>query len=150
MSCIPDMRDENNNYYQGYLNDSDAEYIAGYDYAVEDIFEEFMYNLDVYTNDFRDLGVDLDAFNNTFKDFIEKEYTDDAIDLKDISDTQIRLILTLFRTFQDYAEMKRDDMGASLIESMSDAEFEECKQRYKDGYKNVILRIEEAKEQGEL
>ena len=40
--------------------------------------------------------------------------------------------------------MQRDEIGTGLIDGMDDDEYEECKNKCKDGYKNALLRIEEA------
>lgn len=162
MSYIPDIRDkyepdfrcnktdaekQENAYYQGYLNEKDAEYLAGFDYAVEDTLESFCYNLDIYEDDILEsCEIDFDAFRDAFSTFIEREYTDDELDLDTIDDKQIRLILALFRAFQHYAEMERDEMGTSLIENMEEADYDECRRKCKEGYKNILLRIEDAKE----
>lgn len=165
MSSIPDIRSkfeidfqgnetsEENSYYQGYLNEKDAEYLAGFDYAVEDTLESFCYNLDIYSDALENCGFDEDKFTKFYNDFslfIEQEYTDNPLDIESIEDEQIRLILTLFRAFQHYSEMKRDEIGSSLIEGMEESDYVECRQKCKDGYKNVLLRIECAKEKGEL
>ena len=161
MSYIPDIRDkyepdftgnktdaekQENAYYQGYLNEKDAEYLAGFDYAVEDTLESFCCNLDIYADELEACGFDLEAFNATFNDFIEKEYSDEPMN----EDTPTQIALTLFRAFQHYAEMERDEMGTSLIENMSESEYDECREKCKAGYKNALLRVEEAREKGEL
>ena len=165
MSYIPDIRDkyepdfkgntpeserQENAYYQGYLNDKDAEYIAGYDYAVDDVFESFFYNIDIYADDIEECDVDFEAFEHYFSEFIAREYTDEPLDLDEVGDTHIRLMLTMFRSFQHYAEMERDEMGTGLIENMEESEYDECRKNCKNGYKNVLLRVQEAKEKGEL
>ena len=168
MSYIPDIRDpfepdftgqktdaekEENAYYQGYLNEKDAEYIAGYDYAVEVMFESFFYNLDIYTDEHEDCGFDdqrLASFNRHFSDFIQKENTSEPLDLETIEDSHIRLLLSMYRSFHHYAEMERDEIGTGLIEGMEEADYDDCREKCKQGYKNILLRIQEAKEKGEL
>ena len=166
MSYIPDIRNPieeplykntkggqeevntENDYYQGILSEEDANYLAGFDYAVEDVLEGFLFNLEMYLDDLEECGFDdirLGNFDRHFKEFIEKERSGEPLDLDTIKDTQIRLIFTLFRKFHNYAEMSRDEMGTSMIDSMSDEQYEECKKKYKDGYKNALLRLEESR-----
>lgn len=157
MSYIPNIREiikkpltslgkeEENGYYQGYLDDQRAEFLAGYDYAVEEIFTNFFYNLDVYLDRLDECGFDdvrLDKFSKVFEDFQENE----EFDIENVQDTSVRLLLTLIECFQDWAEMERDEVGVSLIESMSDEEYEECVEKYKAGYKNTLVKREEPKE----
>ena len=137
---------ERNYYYQGYLDEEGANYIAGYDYAVEQTFTNFLYNLNIWLDDFEECGFDdirMDKFNKQFQEFVERESTDNPMDLESVKDCSVKLILTLYRRFQEYAEMERDEVGVGLINSMSDEEKEQCRRLYEDGYKNLLLRLEE-------
>ena len=161
MSYIPDIRAEieeplykgtkgsfeprENPYYQGLLNEEGANYVVGFDYAVEQVAEDFLYNLNLYQDELEECGFDdvrLNKFEGHFSDFLEREFTDAPLDLDTITDTQIRLILTLFRAFSDYSEMVRDEIGVSLIEGMTEEEQEQCRAKFKEGYKNYLLRLE--------
>ena len=156
MSSFPDMREkkeEGNYYYQGYLDEERVHYLAGYDYAVEDMLDTFLYNLDVYQDELDECGFDdqrLRAFEECYTQFIQLEGTNDPLDLETIGDNSIKLLLTFVRCFWHWAEMHRDEMGTSLIDSMSDEELKEAKRKYDSGYKNHILRLEEAKQNGKI
>lgn len=142
---------EPNAYYQGNLDEQSANYLAGYDYAVENVLTEFFQNLISYLDQLEESGFDdqrLKAFDKHFLEFIAKEGTNEPLDLDTIEDTQIRLVLTLIRTFWDYAECQRDEIGVSLIELMDDEERAECQDKCKAGYKNYLLRLETAKQNG--
>jgi len=153
MSHIPDMREkeEGSYYYQGYLDEQSANYLAGYDYAMEDTIDSFFYNLEIYLDELEECGFDdqrLKAFEKHYTEFRQLEGTNDPIDLNTIEDSQIKLVLTLIRGLIDYAEMERDEIGTSLIDSMSDEELKKTVDDYNKGYKNLVLRLEEAKQNG--
>ena len=173
MSIIPNIRDkfvkplfentkvgkemlenpEPNAYYQGNLDEESASYIAGYDHVVEEVLPNFFQNLIMYLDQFEECGFDdqrVSALNNHLTEFLALEKTDTPLDLDTISDSQIRLVLTIIRTFWSYAEMERNDIGTSFIESMSDEERAECQDKCKAGYKNFLSLIQEAKEKGQL
>ena len=173
MSSIPDIRAEfikplynsteagkemtehpkENAYYQGNLDEESANYLAGFDHAVDKTFENFLYNLDVYIDDLEECGFDdqrLHAFNEQLPDFLNREfYSDEPLDLETVKDSQIRLIFTLARKFWEWAEMDRDEIGTGLIESMGEEQLAECTMKRKAGYKNYLLRLEEEEEENE-
>lgn len=164
MSYIPDIRNpkietlykntegakdidgKENPYFQGYLDDKSAEFLAGYDWAIEKIFDSFFYNLDIYADELDEVGFDdvrIKNFDKFYVDFLEKEYTDSPIEIDSIKDSKIALILAIYRAFKDYAEGERDELGVSMIESMSEADYKASRERYKAGYKNAVLRLQE-------
>ena len=141
---------QDNPYYQGNLDEEGANYLAGFDYVVEELLDNFLINLNVYQDDLDECGFDdqrLKAFDRHYAEFIEREFTETPLDLDTIDDNSIKLILTLVRCFKHWAEMDRDEQGTSLIESMDESKLEECTKKCKAGYKNLLLRLEEKKEE---
>lgn len=104
MSYIPDCR-EDENYNEKYLNETDKEYIRGYDYAVEEVLETFFSNIDVY-----DLRVD-----------------GEDIDLGLILENHESILNKLKEAMHEHFESSRDEMITSMIDNMDDKEYEEIK-----------------------
>lgn len=106
MSYIPDCR-EDENYNEKYLNETDKEYIRGYDYAVEEVLETFFANLDCY--DFRVDGEDIDL------GLILENHESITDKLKD--------------AMKQCFESERDQMITSMIDHMDDNEYEQIKEK---------------------
>jgi hypothetical protein len=106
MSYIPDCR-EDESYNEKYLNETDKEYIRGYDYAVEEVLETFFANLDCY--DFRVDGEDIDL------GLILENHESIADKLKD--------------AMKQWFESERDQMITSMIDHMDDNEYEQIKEK---------------------
>ena len=99
---IPDCRSDEA-YNEKYLNDRDARFISGYDFAVEAVANIFN-NLNVYP-DFEDLLTDNKAIIIDGKADVAKE----AID--------------------DWLESERDMLITSMIDNMDDDEYDAIKSR---------------------
>ena len=163
MSRIPDVRNpfeeelyqntkgahsepQPNAYYQGLLNEQDASQLFGFDYAIDTTVRNFFFNLDISMDDLEECGFDynrLHRFNEHYVDYLKALDDGDDFDFESITDTQIRLLLIVIDGQFEYAESERDMLGTSLIDSMDDEEYAECTDKYKAGYKNILLRAEE-------
>lgn len=132
-----------NGYFQGFLNDQDAEFLDGFDMVVEEVIDSFIENLSIFQDDFDECGIDdvrLKKLQDVYEEFKLSEDSDAPFDLNLVNDSKIKLILTLVMAFRAYAEMKRDEIGVAMLDNMSDEEYRECVERYKAGYKNILLR----------
>jgi len=142
--------DDKNLYYQGYLNDADAHYLCGYDYAVEEVLTNAFYNLENKLDDLEECGFDqqrLTNFERHYSDYLKSlEEGERDFDFESVSDHQIRLLLIVIDSVLDYAEMQRDEMGCSMIDSLDDSEREEIRDKVDKGYKNPLIRVLEARE----
>lgn len=159
MSHIPDIRNpideplykntqgsyepKENAYYQGYLNDRDAEFLAGYDYCIETVIRNFFYNLDLNMDEMEEGGYDyqrLHRFNEHYSEYLKSIDEGKEFDLESISDSNIRLLISIIDSLFDYAECDRDEIGTSMIDNMSDDEYDEAVEKYKAGYRNILVK----------
>ena len=136
---------EPNGYYQGLLSDEDAEYLAGYDYAVEQMLQSVIYNLaDSLEELVEDEILDQDAIDEVEEkagEFFDKAMDGKALDVLDyVENPQARLVFEVFRVIFDWAEMERDELGTSMIETMGEEEYQKCRERLAEGYKNAVVR----------
>lgn len=137
--------DKENAYYQGYLNDRDAEFITGYDWFVEQLLSSFIYSMadrlndeDLLTNkQYRELTEIIPLFVESFKNDQDFDFDEN------INDNTVRVILESITSIMIDAELERDELGVSFIDNMDDEEYDECKKKYEDGYKNAVLLTEE-------
>ena len=155
---VPNIRDtktitpylsitEENAYYQGYLKEEDANYIAGYDACVNE-FENYLYNLDIL-EDAEILGeLRRENWDELYSQFLDTENTDNEMDIQMVKSPICRLLLTLARGFFEYAEGERNMMGVSILDNMSEEEYDKQVKKCKNGYKNILMRLE-AHEKGE-
>ena len=167
MSFIPDIREpvintlykgtagadavdgKENPYFQGFLNDNDANFLAGFDWIVEEVLTSFLYNLDVCEDELQECGFEAENqgdFYEILNQFLEQEETDSPMDLTQLDNDKIALILALYRGFRKWAECERDELGTSMIEAMSEEEYEECRERSKAGYKNAVTKEAETEQ----
>ena len=102
MSKIPDCRTDKY-YNEKYLDQKDADFVKGYDWAVEQIQNMFN-NLKCYP--------DLE------------QLLDDKVAL--IKDNKIGMVQTCI---EDWAEMQRDELITSMIDGMDEAEYQAIKER---------------------
>lgn len=101
MSYIPDCRTDEY-YNEKYLKDKDAEFIRGFDYAVENMLNIFN-NLDVYPD-------------------VEELLDDKKAILKEGKAELVRDAL------EEWVEMARDEVITSMIESMDETEYQRIKE----------------------
>ena len=106
MTYIPNTRTDEN-YNQKYLNEIDQEYVRGFDHAVDDCLDSFFYNLDSF--DFEVEGEDIEL----------GRFLDNHEEIKD----------KFVENMKEWFESCRDEMIVSLIEHMSEEEYDEIKAR---------------------
>lgn len=102
MTYIPDCRTDEN-YNEKYLNDKDKEFVAGFDWATEQM-QNLYHNLDTYERDMNITGEDMNIIRY----------------LKNHKDTREKF----FECLADWIEMARDEMITSMIDNMDDEEYE--------------------------
>lgn len=100
MSYIPDCR-EDSHYNQKYLNREDKEYIKGYDYAVEEVLNDFFDNVCNYDFEVEGEDIDLGKILANHEEICEK--------LKDVMSLHF--------------ESERDEMITSMIDHYEDDEY---------------------------
>lgn len=140
MSYIPDTRrtysklygkTKENSYYEGYLNDKDAEYVAGFDWVTDLVLRNFFHEdnaEDAY--DVLIENVENISKNEHLIKYLEALSSDDK---KDIIKAIKFLVL-------DHIEMDRDELITSMIDSMDDDEFAKLKEAYNNGRRNSVLK----------
>lgn len=152
MSHIPNCR-EDENYNEIFLNESDSQYIYGYDICVNENIDNFFNNLMDWEDDIRealfldsededaDIPIDIDYEVIWDDDMYYSDYQEE--DLGKMSSIT-RLFLLLKERMLEWAECNRNEIITGLIESMDDDEYEELKKKFKSGeYKNAITRSRE-------
>lgn len=110
MSYIPDCRTDGY-YNEKYLNSRDKEFVKGFDWCVDVVLKSFMANLDIYTSDLETKGVDINVvtYFENHEDVAQK----------------------FSECLQNYAEMERDVLITSMIDSMEVNEYKEIRKNIK-------------------
>lgn len=103
MSYIPDCR-TNEHYNQKYLNKMDKEFVAGYDWAVEQIVNMIENNVNVYPE---------------LEDILDFHKAVACVDK----------IKILKEAVEDWAEAERDNLITSMIDNMDDDEYQSIKKK---------------------
>lgn len=111
MSYIPDARSDEY-YNQKYLEEKDAEFVAGFDWNTINAIDNLKYNLDIYEDDMDIEGEDI----NLIKFFENHPKIKDAF----------------FDCIADYIESERDELITSMIDAMGD-KFEKRKKLVDEG-----------------
>ena len=115
MSIIPDCRTDES-YNQNYLNDTDAEFIAGFDWCTKMVVENFFNNLDNY------------------------EITDgQGFDVIEYLEAHEEVAEELKNDMLQWIEGQRDELITSMIENMSDEEYDEIKVKVDAGERKNCL-----------
>lgn len=153
MSYIPNVRDKfvktetldktvNNEHWEGYLNNPDANYVAGYDYATGTMMN-MLDHLVLYEHMFKLAGIDVFKVDKSIMDEDKNldEYTDSEID-------EMNQETLFFKAIQSgiiqFAEQERDDLIVDMIDEMPSSEYFAIKQDVdKNGTKNVLLKTYE-------
>lgn len=120
-----------NGYWQGFLNDDDTRFLQGYDWASEQTLRNFFYNLDTYADDLArafgideiDLGSD-DAIAVIFNDKDMDDYSDEEWNAIPV---HTRVMAVIKACLEHWMEMDRDELGTSMIDSMSETEYEQIR-----------------------
>lgn len=118
MSIIPDCR-SNEAYNQKYLNDTNAEFVAGYDWARIFAVENFFDNIDIYVDQLENMEAETEE-EQALLDYLEKhqEAADNAMSA---------LLDTIKECICDYIERQRDELITSMIDNMDEKEFKDRK-----------------------
>lgn len=115
MSYIPDCRADEN-YNDKYLNDTDAEFIAGFDWCRIMAVENYFDNMDIYQGE----------LDNVYAENEEEEACLEFI--KEHQDTLEEIAkLVLLHTIENYIEMQRDELITSMIDNMNEEEYANIK-----------------------
>lgn len=135
-----------NFYYEGNLSESDASYLAGFDWAVEMGVKNFFENIDTYFDELEECGIDdirLSKLNKAISDYFETKKAGKDFDLDQLTDSQVRLAITLLDSMLHWLEIQRDELGVTMIENTDDETLAENVDKCKAGYKNIVLRQNE-------
>lgn len=127
MSYIPDCRSDEN-YNEKYLNEKDFQFVRGYDWAVEQVIDNFFDNIEVTESDYlmtvmekplpEELVQEYEA-PTSFSDQSQEYETRTAKTYGDL------LRMNLLR----WAECGRDELITSMIENMTDEEYQAIKEK---------------------
>ncbi len=114
----PDSK-EPNPYYEGYLDDRDAEFIKGYDWCIEEEVTGFFDGIDIYDSDIDPEDFDVDKLDYNF------------IDAEDVSDEEIknasresRILRWMKDSILMHIECSRDEIITSMLDNMDEEEYE--------------------------
>lgn len=140
MSYIPDTRrtysklygkTKENSYYEGYLNDKDAEYVAGFDWVTDLVLRNLFHEgnaEDVY-----------DILVENVENISKNEKL--IVDLKTLpNDDRKDIVKAIKFLVLDHIEMDRDELITSMIDNMDDDEFAKLKEAYNNGRRNSVLK----------
>ena len=116
---------EINYYWQGYLDEMSAQFLAGFDWAILMVVRNFFDNIDMFEDGKHDISAD--DINLSICEFFEKH----------------RDKLDGFRQcLEEWAEMGRNELAVSLIEGMDDKELEKRMATVENGEKNCLYQFE--------
>lgn len=145
MSYIPNCR-EDENYNQKYLTGDDKEFVRGYDWCTEKVVDNFFDNFDSVDSDYLATYLEREV-----PDYMQVEYQME--DSFPHPGYEAGLESRRVKTYLDYIRYKlllwvensRDELITSMIDSMSDEEYEKAKGRADEG---TVTRVEETEEHG--
>lgn len=112
---IPDCRVDET-YNEDFLSNTDKNFIAGFDYALECITNIFS-NLDVYESELSDTDTKRERKEDELPPSSTKE-------LKDILENNAELLTGIM---SHWHEMERDEIITSMIDSMDEKDYNELK-----------------------
>lgn len=128
MSYIPDCRADES-YNVKYLNNNDSHEVIGYDWAVEQVIDNFFDNLDVTESDYL-----IKMMNEPLPEELVQEYEAPTSFTGDESQQyETRTAKTygdlLRMNLLRWAECGRDELVTSMIDNMSDEEYQAIKEK---------------------
>ena len=126
MSYIPDCRTDAN-YNEKYLNERDKEFIAGFDWAIENAVDNFFYNnFEKGLDDHEFVGHTMvEELPDSLKKEIEVEFEDSHKEVR-----KIETIADYVRSkILDWCEYERDNLITSMIDNMDEKEYKSIKER---------------------
>ena len=116
---------EINYYWQGYLDEISAQFLAGFDWAILMVVRNFFDNIDMFEDGKHDISAD--DINLSICEFFEKHR--DKLD-------------GCRQCLEEWAEMGRNELAVSLIEGMDDKELEKRMAAAENGEKNCLYQFE--------
>ena len=125
---------EINPYWFGLLDETDKEFLRGYDYNTGNVVNNLFDNMDVYATEFDKIGIDVDDIDekiingtdpfNEVQDERDCKLLDDySVDELDKRSEATRVCLLMKSIINHYIEMNRDELVTSMIENMDDTEY---------------------------
>ena len=125
MTYIPDCR-RDETYNEKYLNKKDKEFLRGFDWCCEMAVDNFFDNdMDELQDEFTYLG---HVLSEELPGIMQIEYEYETID--GVEKRKIKTYADLVRSkILDWIEMERDELITSMIDGMSDEEYQEIKER---------------------
>lgn len=112
MSAFPDCRNDES-YNEDFLNEQDKRFIEGFDFAIEVISNLFKDNLSVFEEELTNVSEN-DEMRVTRRDFY---------------DILVQNNKVVDEVLQTWSEMERDEIITSMLDSMSEAEYQENKEK---------------------
>lgn len=138
MSHIPDCRKGEGLYNENYLNNTDKEFIKGYDKAFEDILNMFN-NMDIYTDEFLESDFNVHKVNDglvarQYDVCVYKESEPEGLREEREADfnkanPQTQTILKMMECLTDWYEGERNERITAMIDNMSEQELEANKEK---------------------
>lgn len=121
MSIILDCRTDEY-YNQKYLSEKDAEFLKGYDFALE-LLRPLFSNLEAYYREF--------------------EFEDEDVNLARFLDKHGKIRDKLEEAVADWHENERDMLVTSMIDHMGEAEYKEAKKEIDGGVREPYFKEKE-------
>lgn len=128
MSYIPDCRTDEA-YNEKYLNEKDFQFVRGYDWAVEQVIDNFFDNIEVTESDHL-----VKMMEEPLPEELVQEYevltTFNGDESQDYETRTAKTYGDLLRmNLLRWAECGRDELITSMIENMSDEEYQAIKEK---------------------
>lgn len=116
MSMFPDCRHDDT-YNEDFLNSSDKAFVQGMDYAIEQIKNLFLGNLDVYENE----------LSETLSEGEEKGEDEAFASREDLFEILQENTEILTAIIQNWHEMERNEMITSMLDEYDDDEYQKLR-----------------------
>ena len=113
-------KNERNPYWEGYLNDTDKEYVRGYDWNTEQVVSSFFQNLDVFADELDFLDMDDIDIENVVSERDSSEYSEE--ELEGMSKSTL-IAKKMRECLLKWIEMERNELVVSMIEGMKEEEY---------------------------
>ena len=128
MSYIPDCRSDEN-YNEKYLNEKDFQFVRGYDWAVEQVIDNFFDNLEVTESD-RLMMIMEEPLPEILVQEYEVPTTFNGDESQEYETRTAKTYGDLLRmNLLKWAECGRDELVTSRIDGMTDEEYQAIKEK---------------------
>ena len=137
-----DSKEQPNEYWEGYLNENQSQFIVGYDYCT-DAMMNMLDNLKIYKSLFDIAKINIENIDMSIMDEDKNldEYSEDELN-RMTSETKI--LKAIQGAILKYAERERSELIVSMIDELSEDEYFRIKKDVdKNNKKNAILRFYE-------